>query len=85
MVSGIVYVFLGFVVVNCDWSCAAEFNNYWGGGHWGIDKYKAFNYLSGFAETWSFQVMPRIFRSMFICVDPILNSRFFVVVQLSAA
>ena len=36
MVSGIVYVFLGFLVH--DWSCAVEFTNY-GVPHWGIDNY----------------------------------------------
>jgi len=34
MISGIVYLFLGFVVH--DWSCAVELTNY-GGPHWGID------------------------------------------------
>ena len=48
-VSGIVYVFLGFVVH--DWSCAVEFINC-GGGPPGIDNYRAFNYLSDFAENW---------------------------------
>jgi len=33
MVSGIVYVVLGFVVH--DWSCAVEFTNYGGGGSTG--------------------------------------------------
>ena len=48
-VSGIVYVFLGFVID--DWSCAVELANY-GGHHWGIDDYRLFNYLSDFPESW---------------------------------
>ena len=47
--SGIVNVFLGFVVH--DWSFADEFNNY--GGPTTIDNYRPFNYLSDFAENWS--------------------------------
>jgi len=34
-VSGIVYVFVGFVVR--DWSCAVEFTNLGGGALWCID------------------------------------------------
>ena len=49
MVSGIVYVFLGFVVH--DWSCAVELTNY-RGPHWAIDNYRPFNYLSDFAGNW---------------------------------
>ena len=47
MVSGIIYVFMGFV--GRDWSCAVEFIDY-EGPHWCIDNYRLFNYLSDFAE-----------------------------------
>jgi len=50
MVSGIVYVFLGFVVH--DWSCALELTNYGGGDPPGIDNYRPLDYLSDFAENW---------------------------------
>ena len=41
-VSGIVYAFMGFVVL--DWSGATEFTNY--GAHWVIDNYRPFiNFL----------------------------------------
>jgi len=46
MVSGIVYVFMRFVVR--DWSEAAGFTNY--GGYWSIDNHTQFNYLSDVTE-----------------------------------
>jgi len=47
MVSGIVYVYMRFVVRG--WSCAVKFTDY-GGRHWGIDNCGPLNYLSDFAE-----------------------------------
>jgi len=41
MVSGIVYVFIGFIVR--DWSRATDFTNY-GGGYWGLDNYRPFSW-----------------------------------------
>ena len=47
IVSGIVYVFLGlwFMIGHAQLSLLIT------GGHWGIDNYKQFNYLSHFAES----------------------------------
>ena len=47
MVSGIVYVYMRFVVRG--WSCAVKFTDY-GGRHWVIDNCGPLNYLSDFAE-----------------------------------
>jgi len=58
MVSGIVYVFMGFVARN--WSCAVEFTNY-GRPHCGIDNYRPFNYISDFAENW--------LNNVYLCQD----------------
>jgi len=47
MVSGIVYVFMGFAVVIGHEQLSLLIM---GGPHWGIDNYRPFNYLSDFAE-----------------------------------